>query len=122
MTVVDDEFIPTVSLTLYETDFDKFVSKLGEAYEKYGFVILKKSRGGTNGNRTTFQLSKHFLNLSQEEKEKYHLPGKAGVRGFTAFGRETAKGATKSDLKEFWHLGRDLPKGHKFEVATDRGE
>ena len=37
----EDDFVPTVSLTLYETDFDQFVNKLGEAYEKYGFVILE---------------------------------------------------------------------------------
>ena len=27
----EDDFVPTVSLTLYETDFDQFVNKLGEA-------------------------------------------------------------------------------------------
>ena len=38
------------------------------------------------------------------------------VIGFIAFCRESVKGAIKSDLKEFWHQGRDLPtKGHKFE-------
>ncbi|MBC7521237.1 MAG: isopenicillin N synthase family oxygenase, partial [Sandarakinorhabdus sp.] len=31
-----------------------------------------------------------------------------------AFGVEAAKGAAQSDLKEFWHVGRDLPPGHKF--------
>ena len=29
---------------------------------------------------------------------------------------ETAKGSTSHDLKEFWHLGRDLPPGHRFET------
>jgi len=112
----DDDFVPTVSLTLYETDFDQFVSKLGEAYEKYGFVILENHGVAQTEIEKAFRLSKQFFeDLSQEEKEKYHLPGKGGARGFTAFGRETAKGATKSDLKEFWHLGRDLPQGHKFE-------
>ena len=37
---------------------------------------------------------------------KYHLEGKGGARGYTAFGIETAKGSTHHDLKEFWHLGR----------------
>jgi isopenicillin N synthase-like dioxygenase len=113
----EDDFVPTVSLTLYETDFDQFVNKLGEAYEKYGFVILENHGVAQTDIERAFRLSKSFFeDLSQEEKEKYHLPGKGGARGFTAFGRETAKGATKSDLKEFWHQGRDLPtKGHKFE-------
>jgi len=36
----------------------------------------------------------------------------AGARGYTPFGREIAKGARASDLKEFWHIGRELPAGH----------
>jgi isopenicillin N synthase-like dioxygenase len=46
---------------------------------------------------------------------RYHLPGLGGARGYTAFGVETAKGSAHHDLKEFWHLGRDLPVGHPLE-------
>ena len=83
----EDDFVPTVSLTLYETDFDQFVNKLGEAYEKYGFVILENHGVAQTDIERAFRLSKSFFeDLSQEEKEKYHLPGKGGARGFTAFG------------------------------------
>src|SRR3546814_1809024 len=34
--------------------------------------------------------------------------------GDTPFGTEIAKGATEVDLKEFWHVGRDLPAGHRL--------
>ena len=47
-------------------------------------------------------------------KRKYHIAGGGGARGYTPFGIETAKGATAHDLKEFWHVGRDLPAGHPF--------
>ena len=40
---------------------------------------------------------------------RYHVPGGGGARGYTAFGVETAKGAKYSDLKEFWHIGRESP-------------
>ena len=59
---------------------------------------------------------------------KYHLEGKGGARGYTAFGIETAKGSTHHDLKEFWHLGRDLPPGHRRErvmppnVVVEQGD
>jgi isopenicillin N synthase-like dioxygenase len=39
---------------------------------------------------------------------KYHIAGLAGQRGYTPFGKETAKGFTHADLKEFWHFGQDL--------------
>ena len=42
------------------------------------------------------------------------MPGGGGARGYTPFGIETAKGATHHDLKEFWHVGRELPPGHRF--------
>ncbi|MEY3658900.1 MAG: hypothetical protein RL425_1661, partial [Pseudomonadota bacterium] len=38
----------------------------------------------------------------------------AGQRGYTPFGTEIAKDAAHVDLKEFWHVGRDLPAGHRF--------
>ena len=111
----EEEEVPTVSLELYEEDFDAFVQSLGAAYEKYGFCILSNHGVPDEAIEKAFEESRAFFNLDAETKQKYYLPGKAGARGFTEFGRETAKGATKSDLKEFWHLGRDLPKGHRFE-------
>ena len=44
----------------------------------------------------------------------YLIEGGGGQRGYTPFGIETAKGAAAHDLKEFWHVGRDLPSGHRF--------
>ena len=48
-------------------------------------------------------------------KRKYHQQGGGGARGYTPFGIETAKGAVNYDLKEFWHVARELPPGHKYE-------
>ncbi len=45
---------------------------------------------------------------------RYKIPNGGGARGYTPFGIETAKGAKHHDLKEFWHVGRELPPGHPF--------
>jgi isopenicillin N synthase-like dioxygenase len=45
-------------------------------------------------------------------KRRWAIPGIGGARGYTPFRTEIAKGALVSDLKEFWHIGRDLPEGH----------
>ena len=42
------------------------------------------------------------------------VPRAASQRGYTPFGIETAKGAPHHDLKEFWHVGRELPPGHPY--------
>ena len=58
--------------------------------------------------------AKAFFALPEETKKTYHLAGGGGARGYTPFGIETAKGAKAHDLKEFWHVGRDLPEDHRF--------
>jgi isopenicillin N synthase-like dioxygenase len=52
--------------------------------------------------------------LPEDVKRAYAVPGGGGARGYTPFGIETAKGASAHDLKEFWHVGRELPAGHRF--------
>jgi isopenicillin N synthase-like dioxygenase len=44
----------------------------------------------------------------------YSDDGQGGHRGYTAFGREHAKDSKHPDLKEFWHVGRELPEGHRL--------
>jgi isopenicillin N synthase-like dioxygenase len=56
--------------------------------------------------------AKAFFALPVEIKKQY-AGIKGGARGYIPFGVETAKGATHHDLKEFWHMGRDLPPGHR---------
>jgi len=111
----DDDHVPVVSTELYDADFDAFVKALGAAYEKYGFVILQNHGVPDELISRSLECSKRFFALSSEEKMRYHLPGLGGARGYTAFGVETAKGSAHHDLKEFWHLGRDLPVGHPLE-------
>ena len=52
--------------------------------------------------------------LPEAAKAAHVIPGGGGQRGMTAFGVEAAKGADRSDLKEFWHIGRSLAPGHCF--------
>ena len=59
-----------------------------------------------------WHLTEAFFAQPDADKRRGQVPGKGGARGYTAFGTEIAKGATVHDLKEFWHVGRDLPAGH----------
>ncbi|OZA00329.1 MAG: hypothetical protein B7X99_04580, partial [Rhizobiales bacterium 17-65-6] len=58
--------------------------------------------------------TKAFFALPEEVKRRYVVPGGGGQRGLTPFGVEAAKGHAKADLKEFWHVGRELPPGHAY--------
>jgi isopenicillin N synthase-like dioxygenase len=55
-----------------------------------------------------------FFALPAEVKMQYHLKGTGGARGYTPFGIETAKDSRYPDLKEFYHIGREIPRDSKF--------
>ena len=106
------DVIPTLSLR--EADSTAFVRDLGAAYEQHGFVILT-DHGMPQALIDRFLgLYKTFFAWPEDAKRRYHVPGSGGARGYTPFGIETAKGATHHDLKEFWHVGRELPPGHAY--------
>lgn len=89
------EEVPTVSLELYARDFERFARELGEAYARYGFVILENHGIEQELIEHAMERSRAFFALEESTKKKYALPGLGGARGYTAFGVEQAKGATK---------------------------
>jgi isopenicillin N synthase-like dioxygenase len=104
--------IPTLSLR--EADSPAFVRDLGAAYAQHGFVILTDHAMRRPLIDRFLDLYKTFFAWPEDAKRRYHIPGGGGARGYTPFGIETAKGAMHHDLKEFWHVGRELPQGHAY--------
>ena len=60
--------------------------------------------------RRVYSLFEAFFLLDDEVKARY--AGREGARGFTPFGVEHAKGRAQADLKEFFHVGQELPLDH----------
>jgi isopenicillin N synthase-like dioxygenase len=106
--------IASVSFTRYDRDFDGFARALGAAFERYGFAVVSDHAIPSDLIAAANAQAKAFFALSEADKRAYVVQGGSGQRGYTAFGREAAKGASEHDLKEFWHVGRDLPPGHRF--------
>lgn len=109
--------VPTLSLRSYtegsNTDQIRFIDQLYLGLKDYGFVILKDHNVEPALLAKAYQLLEEFYNLPVDIKTKY---GKVqgGQRGYTAFGKEHAKDSPVMDLKEFWHVGRQVPDGHRF--------
>ena len=114
MATITAESIASVSLKDADKDADGFARKLGRSFEEYGFAIIADHGIPDELIREAEEKAKTFFALPEEVKRKYHIPGGGGARGYTPFGIETAKGAKAFDLKEFWHVGRELPPGHPF--------
>ena len=118
--VITSDSVASVSLTDAIRDPECFSDAIGISFEEYGFAIVRDHGIPLELIERAEALSKQFFALPEEVKKKYLVPGGGGARGYTAFGVETAKGAQAFDLKEFWHVGRELPAGHKFrEVMAD---
>src|SRR5215208_5244393 len=102
------------SVSLSDADRDAFAEKLGHSFEEYGFAIIADHGIPDALIHDADEKAKAFFALPEEVKRKYHIAGGGGARGYTPFGIETAKGAAAFDLKEFWHVGRELAQGHPF--------
>lgn len=112
--VASDCAITPVSLTLFDQDFAAFSKALGQSFARYGFAVVSDHDLSSELVEGALERTKAFFALPTEVKAAYRLPSGGGARGYTPFGIETAKGASHVDLKEFWHMGRDLPQGHRF--------
>ncbi|HEY8592455.1 MAG TPA: 2-oxoglutarate and iron-dependent oxygenase domain-containing protein [Sphingomicrobium sp.] len=114
MTTIMKDDIASVSLADEGRDPDAFADKLGRSFEEYGFAVIADHGIPDDLIARAEEKSKAFFALSEEVKRNYHIAGGGGARGYTPFGIETAKGHKAHDLKEFWHVGRDLAEGHRF--------
>ncbi len=108
------EALTAVSLTAAARDPDAFAAALGASFERTGFAIVSDHGLDPALLARAHERIKAFFALPDDVKRRYHVKGGGGQRGYTPFGVEAAKGAALVDLKEFWHVARDLPEGHRF--------
>jgi len=112
--MLDTPTLVPLSLADQASDPEAFAQAFGGSFQRYGFGVVADHGIDAALVERAWSLTKAFFDLPTEVKARYHLAGKAGARGYTPFGIETAKGATENDLKEFWHVGRELPAGHRY--------
>ena len=83
-----------------------FVQQLGNAYEEVGFVAVKNHSIPDELIGDLYKYVQQFFSLPLQQKKGYEIPGMAGQRGYTSFGKEHAKGNEAPDLKEFFQYGQ----------------
>ena len=81
------------------------ISALKSALREHGFFTITDHGIADEVLELSYKFSKDFFDLPEEIKNTYAHPEKAGARGYTPFGKETAVGEETPDLKEFWHHG-----------------
>lgn len=105
--------IPVVSLADYlsgdEARRTRFVRSFGDGLRELGFVSVNEHAIPPARIAAAYAAAREFFALSLEEKKKSVIGGSGGNRGYVAFGEEHAKDRKVGDLKEFFHVGRELP-------------
>jgi isopenicillin N synthase-like dioxygenase len=105
--------IPLLDLSHYTNgtsqERDAFVKAWGDGLKEFGFVSLINHGVDPGIIARTYDDAARLFALPTETKQQHEVPGGGGQRGYTSFGKEHAKNRKVGDLKEFWHVGRDLP-------------
>ena len=104
--------IPTLDLNKFvkgnNKEKSKFVNDLGASYENIGFVAIKNHGFSEKLQSDLYQSIKSFYNLPEEIKNNYDGTHTGGQRGYTGKGKEHAAGRNIGDLKEFYHIGKEI--------------
>ena len=107
--------IPLVDLSKFthgnEEDRSAFVEQLGKAFHEIGFVGVINHGIPKSLIDDFYNYSKAFFALPVDVKRNYEVPGLAGQRGYTSFGKEHAKQSKVADLKEFFQIGQEVTDG-----------
>jgi isopenicillin N synthase-like dioxygenase len=99
--------IPSVDLL----DKALLPERLGKAFEEVGFVAVENHGIPKDLIDRMYDAVQGFFSLPLDKKRGYELPGLAGQRGYTSFGKEHAKGFDAPDLKEFFQYGQKVTDG-----------
>ena len=86
----------------------QFSDDIGKAFNETGFVTITNHGLSKQLIDQLYEQVKALFALPEDVKMKYEIPGLAGQRGYTGKGKETAKGFTVPDLKEFWQIGQTI--------------
>ena len=107
--------IPVVNLSEFtagdQSKRDAFVEKLGSAFHEIGFVGVTGHGISKDLIDGFYTAAKKFFAQPVDLKRKYEVPGLAGQRGYTSFGKEHAKQSDVPDLKEFFQMGQEVEDG-----------
>jgi len=103
-----------ISFKLWTTDRQAFADRLGASFRETGFAVISDHPINQAVIDNGVNAGKQFFALPDATKRGYFIPGGGGQRAYTPFATEVAKGAKAKDLKEFWHVAREIPRNHRY--------
>ena len=111
--------IPAFSMLDIQQRDTETISQLKLALTMHGFFTITDHGIADEVLKSSYKLSKDFFSLQEDVKNSYAHPEKAGARGYTPYGKETAVGETTPDLKEFWHHGPVIDDSYDSKISEN---
>jgi len=87
---------------------EKFIKEFGDSFSNMGFAIVKNHGVTAELRSRLFEVSKQFFELPDDIKGRYEDEKLHGQRGYISKNKESAKGKSVPDLKEFYHIGQTV--------------
>lgn len=107
--------VPELNLEDYiagtELEKQRFVDNFYEGLVEYGFIVLNPYQFDFQLVDDCYQIFKSFFKLPLATKQNYNIHD-GGKRGYVPRLQEHAKNSSNPDLKEFWHVGREVSADH----------
>jgi isopenicillin N synthase-like dioxygenase len=107
--------IPRLDLNTYVNGSPQerklFSDAVGKAFNETGFITITNHGLSKELMNSLYAEVKKLFALPEDVKLAYEKPELSGQRGYTSKGKETAKGFTVPDLKEFWQIGQTVTDG-----------
>lgn len=108
---MDKNTIATVDYLDYSqgdtTARQEFIQNFGDSFANMGFAIVRNHGVTPELKARLFEVSKAFFALPEDVKRSYEEDN-AGQRGYISKNRESAKGKSVPDIKEFYHIGQEV--------------
>jgi isopenicillin N synthase-like dioxygenase len=99
--------VPVLELGRFSSDRRNLVIEVGSAYREYGFCGFYNHGIPAGIIADAYDVFSRLFALPEDVKMRYKSAA-GGQRGYTPFGVEQARDQAVPDLKEFWHVGREL--------------
>lgn len=99
--------VPVLDLYRFGSDRAALAREAGEAYREYGFCGFINHGLSDTVIDDAYAVFRQFFALPVDIKMRYRSTS-GGQRGYTPFGIEQARDQSVPDLKEFWHVGREV--------------
>lgn len=96
---------------LNEDTRDSFIKEFGDSFANMGFAVVENHGVTKELREKLYDVAIKFFALPDDVKKRYEDLEIGGQRGFISKFRETAKGRTQADLKEFYHVGQEVTDG-----------